>query len=313
MRSKGLPAAFRGVVALALYNRKLEASGVAKNRLGGETRYFRWGGGELAYAVAGEGPPLILAHSVYAGASSFEFRKNFGALSEHFTVYAVDLLGCGMSEKPRRRYTPEDVADQIESFAGEVVGGSAHLIASSLTAALVMPALVRNPRLFGKVVFICPTGYRTLDASSGRLGDAVYGLFRTPVMGDALYHALVSRRSIRYYLEKTAYHDPALVTDALVEEYYRAGHGRGAKFLPAAFASGKLNFDVSGWWPRVANRTMIFWGREAKTAPLDLLNTFLSRNPRAAYRIFRDTALLPHDERPEAFNREVIEFLTGGG
>src|SRR5688500_14770660 len=162
---------------LALYNRRLESGGgQLPNRLGGEVRSYRWSGGDLAYSVAGEGEPLLLVHGVYAGASSFEFRKNFQELSRSFRVYALDLLGCGMSERPSRRYGPEDVAVQVEGFVREEIGGAAHLVASSLTAALVMPAVVRSPRLFKKLVLICPTGYGTLDHPSGRPGDVIYGL-----------------------------------------------------------------------------------------------------------------------------------------
>src|SRR5918912_1983062 len=121
---------------LALYNRRLESGGGRmSNRLGPETRYYRWRGGDLAYSVAGEGEPLLLLHGVYAGASSFEFRKNFEELSRSFRVYALDLLGCGMSERPSRRYVPEDVALQVEDFVREEIGDGAPLVASSLTAA----------------------------------------------------------------------------------------------------------------------------------------------------------------------------------
>lgn len=301
-----------------MLNRRIERSveGDAPSVSG--VRYYRWrgasGGGEISYTVAGGGPPLLMLHGIYAGASSHEFRRNIAALSEDFTVYAPDLLGCGRSERPKLSYAPEDITGQIRDFAKEVIGQPTHLVASSLTAALVMPAAVREPRLFRKLVFVCPTGYRPMDRSSGRLGDVVYALFGVPVLGDGLYHALVSRRGIRFYLKKTAYHDPSLVTDEVVEEYYRAGHGRGAKHLPAAFASGKLNFDVSGHWPKVANRTMLCWGLEAKeAAPVELLNRFVGNNPRSAYRIFKNSALLPHAERPEAFNRELKEFLQGKG
>src|SRR5829696_9552034 len=96
---------------LALYNRRLErGGGQPPNRLGGEVRYYRWRGGDLGYSVAGDGEPLLLVHGVYAGASSFEFRKNLEELSKSFRVYALNLLGCGLSERPSRRYEPEDVA-----------------------------------------------------------------------------------------------------------------------------------------------------------------------------------------------------------
>jgi pimeloyl-ACP methyl ester carboxylesterase len=299
-----------GIGGLALYNRWLEKSGgKPPNRLGGETRHYRWKGVDLAYSVAGEGEPLLLVHGVYAGASSFEFRKNFLELSRSFRVYALDLLGCGMSEKPRRRYGPEDITSQIEDFVREEIGGSAHLVASSLSAALVVPAAVRSPRLFKKLVLICPTGYGTLDRPSGRLGDVIYGLFLAPVLGNTLYHAIVSRWGIRYYLGSVAYHNEELVTGDLVEDYYRTSHQHGARYFPAAFVSGKLNLGVADLWPRVPHRTLICWGLEARTTPVHEAQRFVQYNPRSEPRIFKDSALLPHDERADTFSAEVRTFL----
>lgn len=277
--------------------------------LGGEARSFRWRGQALAYSVAGEGEPLLLVHGVYAGASSLEFRANFGELSRGFRVYALDLLGCGFSQKPRRRYAPGDVTAQIEDFVRGEIGAGANLVASSLSAALAVPAAVRNPRLFNKLLLVCPTGYGTLDRPSGLLGEAVYGLFRAPVLGESLYHALVSRAGIRYYLKKLAYSDPRLVTEQVVEDYYRAGHGAGARHFPAAFVAGKLNLGVPELWPRVPHKSLVCWGQQAKTIPLSDQANFIRNNPRAEPRVFRDAALLPHVERAEAFNEQVRKFL----
>jgi pimeloyl-ACP methyl ester carboxylesterase len=297
---------------LAALNARLEKrGGELSNRLGGELRYYRWAGGDLAYAVAGEGEPLLLVHGIYAGASSFEFRKNFGDLSRSFRVYALDLLGCGLSERPRRRYGPGDVTSQVEDFAREEIGGPAHLVASSLSAALAIPALVRSPRLFRRVVLLCPTGYGSLGRSSGYLGDAIYALFLAPIFGDALYHTLVSRRGIRYYLGRMAYHDGGFVTEDVVEHHYGTSHQRGARYLPAAFVSGKLNLGVADYWPRVPHRALVCWGKEARATPASEVEAFVRRNPRSEPRIFEDAALLPHDERAETFNREVREFLAG--
>lgn len=300
-----------GIVGgLWVLNRRLEGGGRPPAGPGGEARRFRWRGRTLAYSVAGEGEPLLLVHGVYAGASSLEFRENFEELSGSFRVYALDLLGCGLSEKPRRRYGPDDVASQVEDFVREEIGGGVNLVASSLTAALVVPAAVRSPKLFKKLVLICPTGYGTLDRPSGPLGDAVLGLFEAPVLGDTLYHALVSRAGIRYYLEKMAYHDPALVTNGVVEDYYRAGHGPGSRHFPASFVAGKLNLGIPDLWPRVPHKSLVCWGREAETVPLSDLGNFARNNPRAEPRVFKNTALLPHVERAGTFNEEVRKFLA---
>ncbi|MCA1715355.1 MAG: alpha/beta fold hydrolase [Actinobacteria bacterium] len=264
--------------------------------------------------VAGEpqAPPVLLVHGVYAGASSYEFRKNFLELAEDFRVYALDLLGCGLSERPRRRYGPEDVAAQVEDFAREEIGAQTHLISSSLSAALIVPSAVRSPRLFKKLILICPTGLGgSLDRPSGRLGEAIYNLFRTPVLGDSLYHSIVSRRGIRYYLGSMAYHDPKLVENQLVEDYYCISHQPGAKYFPAAFVSGKLNLGLEDLWSRVSHKSFIAWGQEARTTPVSRTQQFTRRNPRAELKVFRDAALLPHDERAETFNEEAKKFLLG--
>src|SRR5215213_8958441 len=302
MKARIAMAAVGAIGGLALYNRRLErGGGEVPDRLGGQKRHYRWRGWDLAYSVAGEGEPLLLVHGVYAGASSFEFRKNFRELTKSFRVYALDLLGCGMSQRPSRRYEPEDVTSQVEDFVREEIRGQSHLVTSSLSAALVVPAAVRSPRLFKKLVLICPTGYGTLDRRSGRLGDLIYGLFLAPVLGNTLYHAIVSRWGLRYYLRGMAYHDPDLVTAGLIDDYYRTSHGVRARYLPAAFVSGKLNFGVADLWPRVPHRTMICWGLEARTTPVDNAQRFVRHNPRSEPRLFKDAALLPHDERAEMF------------
>jgi pimeloyl-ACP methyl ester carboxylesterase len=313
LRTLGLGVA-GSVGGLAALNRRLQKVGEPARLPDGEERRYYWRGWRLAYRVAGEpqAPPVLLVHGVYAGASSYEFRKNFLELAEDFRVYALDLLGCGLSERPRRRYEPEDVASQVEDFAREEIGGQTHLISSSLSAALVVPAAVRSPRLFKKLVLICPTGLGgTLDRPSGRLGDTVYNLFRAPILGDALYDAIVSRWGIRYYLGTIAYQDPKAITDELVEDYYRTSHQPGAKYFPAAFVSGKLNLGLEGLWSRVPHKSFVAWGQDARTTPVSQAQQFTRKNPRAELKVFRDAALLPHNERAETFNEEAKRFLLG--
>jgi pimeloyl-ACP methyl ester carboxylesterase len=303
------------LAGLAVLNRALARVGEPARLAGGEERRYSWRGGELAYRVAGEpgARPLLLVHGIYAGASSYEYRKNFLELAEDFRVYALDLLGCGLSDKPRRPYQPEDVAAQVEDFAREEIGAPTCLISSSLSAALLVPVAVRSPRLFKRLVLICPTGLGgSLDRPSGRLGDAIYGLFQTPILGDSLYHTIVSRRGIRYYLANMAYHDPKFVTDGLVEDYYRTSHQPGARHLSAAFVSGKLNLGLTNHWSKVPHKTLLAWGQEARTTPVSQARRFVRTNPRAELKIFRNAALLPHDERYQTFNEEAKKFLLGG-
>ena len=47
----------------------------------------------------------------------------------------------------------------------------------------------------------------------------------------------------------------------------------------------------------------------ARAMPVSEINNFITKNPRAEPRIFRDAALLPHDERAVTFNEEIKKFF----
>lgn len=64
-------------------------------------------------------PSLLLIHGF--GASSFHWRYNIPHLSHKYNVYAIDLLGFGLSDKPIVDYNVEVWRDQVLSFIEEVV------------------------------------------------------------------------------------------------------------------------------------------------------------------------------------------------
>lgn len=64
-------------------------------------------------------PPLLLIHGF--GASVYHWRYNIPVLAEKYHIFAIDLLGFGLSEKPIITYTAETWRDQALSFIREVV------------------------------------------------------------------------------------------------------------------------------------------------------------------------------------------------
>src|SRR6185295_16817235 len=94
-----------GVAALAAVNAAIQrgASEPDDSALGGSAALYPWKYGRIFFKEAGEsnsGRPLVFIHGIGAGTSCFMWRKNFDALSKHFHVYALDLLGFGFSDKP---------------------------------------------------------------------------------------------------------------------------------------------------------------------------------------------------------------------
>src|SRR5579885_1254068 len=105
--------------------------------LEGESQVFRFRNGDVFYKVRGpaDAQPVLLLHSVHLSASSFEWRKNFRALSQSFRVYAPDLLGFGLSDRPAIEYTGDLYTHLIIDFAREVIGQPTIVVARNHAAA----------------------------------------------------------------------------------------------------------------------------------------------------------------------------------
>ncbi len=282
------------------------------NTIGGEGRFWPWREGDLFYTKQGKGkPPIVLLHGIYAGASVFEWRKNFDALSEHFTVYAIDWLGFGLSDKPKIQYTGPLYVEMLIDFLREVVGSPAAVVASSLSSAYAIEAARTAPDLISDLVLIEPTGLDQVDSADGSKEAMVSSLLNAPLLGTSLYNSISSVMFLRSYLQNQVYFDPSYVTDELIDHYSTATHQYGSQYAPLSFMSGQLGFNVRESFPLLTQKTIrLVWGREAKITPLSDAESFLAGNSRAEMTVFDKAGLLPQDEQASAFNRFLTDLFT---
>src|SRR5918911_5204130 len=215
-----------GMAALAAVNATIRrnASEPDTSALGGEAQLFDWQHGRIFYKMAGAehaGPPLVFVHGIGAGTSSFMWRKNFDALARDFRVYALDLLGFGLSDKPPTApYSADLYTELIADFIHQVAGAPAHLIAHSLGAAYSVRVADEEPETVRSLALIAPTGTDSLSARPGMTGAAFYGLLQSPVLGTSFYNVMASERSIRDYARKELYFDKQRATPRMIANYY---------------------------------------------------------------------------------------------
>ncbi len=302
-----------GVGALAAAN-QLIASNVhdTYSVLSGESRRYPWTEGDVFYKVKGQGEPLVLLHGIYAGASAFEWRKNFDALSDHFRVYAPDLLGFGLSSRPAIDYTAQTYVQLLIDFVREVAGGAehpVHIAASSLSAAHVIQAAFQRPKLFERLALIEPTGIYELNDQPNPAQRLFHQVVRAPVIGTSIYHAIASRAAITSYLKQQVYFNPEAVTSDLVDYSYTTAHQPGAKYAVASFINGYLNISIEEPFAQLTQPILLVWGKDAKRTPVEDAHTFRRLNPRAQVEIIEESRLLPHDEQASLFNQKVIQWL----
>jgi pimeloyl-ACP methyl ester carboxylesterase len=279
------------------------------NLIGGEDGGFDWRGRRISFTKRGEGPPILLVHGVHAAAWSYEWHDNVDYLARTNTVYTIDLLGFGRSDRPAIRYSARLYISLISDFVDQVIGDPCVLVGTSLSGAYAIVLGARDPQRFPAVALISPTGLVRLNQRSGIVSEAGQLAVYAPVVGTAMFNALVSRRSIRHYLEKT-YADDSIVTDELVEIYYWTSHQRGARHAPAAFISGHLNIDVRQALRRLSQPALLIWGEEGTAAPMEESRSFRTLKPDLEMALLSPAGDLPHDERPDDFNVILSTWLN---
>lgn len=281
-------------------------AGPLDNALPGKGRFYHWSrDGQIAnifYVVSeGTGPPVVLIHGIDAAASSYEMHQVFAGLSETHRVYAIDLLGFGLSDRPARRYRPDDYCELIEGFLRDVVAEPATVIASSLSAACAVTVAARSPALIQSLLLICPTGLERLADPAERWQQNLGMILRLPLLGSALFNGLVSRRGLRYFLSERTFADPARVTEKMIDDYYCISHQAGARHAPASFVAGDLNLSIRETYPGIVQPISIVWGREANITPVSDANLFIQSRHQTRLKVIDRCSLLPHVEQAEEF------------
>ncbi len=289
--------------AIGLRRKELTAS------LPGDSGQYPWALGDIFYQVRGEGQPLLLVHGIGAGESSYEWRSNFDALSDHFRVYAIDLPGFGKSDRRDINYTADLMVLAITDFLRDIVKAPAYVVASSLSSAFVTKIARARPELIEKLVMVCPTGLEKLQKRPVVWSRVAYGALSLPAIGTSVYNGIASYKYIGAYMRENLYFDPMRVTPALVEHYYQSAHQSGGQYALRSFISGLLNCDITEDYPEIQQPNLIVWGRFARLTPVENAQAFLAAKPEAKLRVFEDSGLLPHDEEAQEFNATVTAFL----
>ena len=110
------------VAGIYAFNKFIEATSTKKNLLKEESgTFFEWKLGDIFYKKTGSGSPVLLIHDINVSSSSEEWSKIYKLLAKSHTVYVMDLIGCGRSDKPAIQYTNYMYVQLITDFINKVI------------------------------------------------------------------------------------------------------------------------------------------------------------------------------------------------
>jgi pimeloyl-ACP methyl ester carboxylesterase len=280
---------------------------------------WNWQGFPISYQQSGEtGAAILCVHGF--GASSNHWIKNLPALGQTNRVYAIDLIGFGLSAKPTPNqpiaYTFETWGEQIIAFCREVIGEPVFLVGNSIGCIVALQAAVTEPDWV--------RGIAMLDCSLRLLHDRKrqtlpwYRRSSAPLLQKLLGYAPFGRfffsriarpQVIRKLLSK-AYIRAEAVTEELVNYLLEPALQTGAADVFLAFvrySQGPLAEDLL---PEVTCPVLIVWGSDDPWEPV-ALGRELSEFPAVEdFIVLEGVGHCPQDEAPELVNPLLQDWVA---
>ncbi|PLZ95513.1 alpha/beta hydrolase [Fischerella thermalis CCMEE 5268] len=245
-------------------------------------------------------PPLIFLHCFGGGSSAYEWSKVYPAFAASHRILAPDLIGWGDSTHPVRDYQINDYLTTITEFIRHTCCPPVKVVASSLTAALMIRLAIAQPFLFQELYLVCPSGFDDFGQGAGR--RLPLQVINTPLL-DSLIYTLGAENEIAVnnFLRSFLFAKPERVSPEIVEAYLFSAQQPNAKFAALAFLRGDLYFDLSLYIEQLNIPTVIFWGKEAQFTTVKLGQRLAKLNSRAIrdFHVIPNTGVLPHLEQPE--------------
>jgi 4,5:9,10-diseco-3-hydroxy-5,9,17-trioxoandrosta-1(10),2-diene-4-oate hydrolase len=271
-----------------------------------EDLFIQVDGVRVHYRRAGSGPPLLLIHGLVGSARNW--NRNIEGLSHHATVYAIDLLNMGESDRvPGLDAGLEATADFVAQWMQAVglteadVAGVSHGGAIAMTLASRYPARVRKLILFAPANPFCNLGAQLIAFYKTRPGQWLARLIP----------------SLPRFVKATAlgrmYGDPSHVTQEALDGYTDG--------LAIPGTVDHVLAIVRRWYvdmgmlrsalPRLANRSVLMiWGDRDRAVGLSSARELQQVLPNSQLLVLPGAGHLAFEEKAEICNQAMRDWLA---
>ncbi|MFF4903203.1 alpha/beta fold hydrolase [Streptomyces sp. NPDC001068] len=262
---------------------------------------------------AGSGPAVLLLHGGGPGTTGLSsFVRNIGELARNHRVIVPDLPGYGRSTKGVDSADPFGyLADGIRTLLDTLGLDRAHLVGHSYGGACALRLALDTPDRVGRMVLAAPGGIGTTRALPTSGVNRLLGYYT----GDG-----PSRLKLTEFIRHYLVFDDADITDAAIEERYRASldpeilaapplrrpSGRGA--LRTIW---RMDLTRDPRLTRLPVPTLLVWGSADKVNRPSGARMLASRLPDCDVHLMARTGHWAPYERAGLFNRLCAEFLAG--
>lgn len=284
-------------------------------------RKWEWKGYSINYFVGGKGPPLLLVHGF--GASIGHWRKNIPVLAECYTVYAIDLLGFGASDKPVKfNYSMEGWAELLLDFSKDVIQAPTVLIGNSVGSLACLIASSEAPEnlIRGIVLLNCAGGMNNkaiVDDWRIKLITPLLWLIdfllKRRKIASAIFERVKARENLKNILQ-SVYSNKTSVDDELVEVIKRPADDPGALDVFVSVVTGPPGPTPISLMPTISIPVLVLWGDDDPFTPIDgpvgkYFSSLPLVLPNLEFFVLQGVGHCPHDDKPDLVHDKLLMWL----
>ncbi|MGO9309424.1 MAG: alpha/beta fold hydrolase [Spirochaetia bacterium] len=273
------------------------------------SRWVSVGGAQLHFLESGgprDGSPVLLMVHGWSG-SAADWARLLPALPSRMHAIAVDLPGCGLSDKPDAAYDIPWFVESLRAFC-EALGVPRIVLAGhSMGGQIAVHLVTRHPGLVEKLILVDPCGLEGQEGGMGllaRLGPVV----------NLAFH-LNCRLFIEWALRTNVLHDPSpdLLKDA-VDSTAASILGRdGVRAISRITRRVIGRESVDELLPGIGQETLLIWGECDRLLPPRGAEAFAARLRHASVHRIDGVGHMPMLESPEAVAALITDFVERQG
>jgi pimeloyl-ACP methyl ester carboxylesterase len=260
-------------------------------------------------------PPIVFIHGF--GASLGHWRQNLPYFAERHSVYAIDLLGFGGSEKAAVPYSIDLWVQQLHSFWKTFIGCPVILVGNSIGSLVALTAAHIHPEMAQSLVMLSlpdPSLREDLIPQWCRpVLSRIERAFTAEWILKSLFYGVRRPKVIRPWAG-LAYASRGAITDELVEILTTPAGDRGAarafSLILQAMVNPKFGPRVSAVLPEMEIPILLLWGRQDRMVPPMFAPKFAAMNARIKLIELEDAGHCPHDECADRVNEAIAHWLA---
>lgn len=292
-------------------NKAISISSTMKNLLKTDKgKFFNWRYGNIFYTKQGKGSPLLLIHDLTPASSSYEWEKIAKHLAKHHTVYSLDLLGCGRSDKPNMTYSNYLFVQLITDFIKNVIGTKTDVVTTGDSSSFTLMACNMNPEHFEKIIVINPSDLTDLCKTPNKKKNTLKFIIDLPIIGTMIYNLVFAEKNIEKVFSEEYFYKEHLVSTKLVDNYHEAAHlgGGNGKYLLSSIKADYTNINIIHALKKINNSIYLIGGKEMENGE-EIINSYLSYNPAIEASYITGSKYLPQLEVPEKLLEVLYLYL----